>query len=486
MFSKNDTLNYFFDKILSIAVDYWWEKALSKGGEELVAKKLYSGFMGALTFYAEVANGVINTINTLWAIDSTNDAITKKEIDVYISDFIKDYVYKYNMNIDKMAQDAKLVSCLTDNEQCKKIPEGYRSNFDLLPTDFFQVFAAYAVKNNLLKNVNLNYPNNMYYMFEAAHKALWLIENFGDGGNNKVVFNIDEDGNVYISPKSYTLKQLYWMPTKEINQEIYKCMPPWFQNSLKINSLVEGACNIRKYNPFYDRKYSERLIPELFNRYNDSKNISIVFKKTDIDKKSIKNIYNTDYFKYNVTKVINYNGYLNNSGQVYKKIANTFTVVLPKVDFTNNNDNITKMLDKYIKKGIIYYQPNIGEKLFAPMNAQDLQAIFKRFGNLNKTYFKNITYLNQKFDSFMWTTPVKQKQFFEFLVKLLKIDTITMKNFYTVQVPYINDCQNTTLEGCVLKKKGIYHDVDPNKNLTLFNVLIALDNIEKYYIGAKK
>ena len=482
LFSENDTVKYLFDKILSITIDYLWDKGL---GKEQIAKKLYSGFMGALTFYAEVANGVINITSTLWATEKTTDALTKKEIKIYISEFIRDYVFKYNMNIYRMAEDAEIVSCITNKKQCQKIPGRYRESRDIIPTDFFQLFVTYAVVNNFIDDINLNISKNMYYMFEAAQEALRLIENFGDGGNQKVFFDIWKDGTVYISPNSYSLQQLYWMPTKEINKEIYRCMPPWMVNGLRINSMLEGSCNIRKYNPFYDDKYFHRLVAERFDRYSYQRHVSVKVKKSKIDRSNIKNLYKSDYYKLTFEKVINYNAFLNDDGKIYKKIAKKFTVAFPNIEFTNTSDYVTNLLDKYLKKGIIDYEPNLGEKLLNFITAKELQVIFKRFTNLNKRFFINRIYLDQKFNSFMWTSPIKQKTFFEFLVKLLNIDTseyysTKYSNLYS-NVFKLNDCRNTTLEGCALKMEGIYNNLDPNKYLTLFNVLVALENIEKTY-----
>lgn len=471
-FINNEGIKYLISKSTSIAIDYLWEAGLTKAAPKIIAKELFSGFMGAVTFYMEVINGSINIISTVWAINSIDETTRQEEIKLYINEFLRDYTNKYNMDIYRMASDSNLTI--------------YGKEY--IPHNFFQLFVLYTAKNRNLSYNDLMSLNGkfMYYMWLGAHTALSFIEKYGDGGNLKIYLDVDDTtGNIKILPKSYALNSLYWMLPLELETDVNMNMMN--QNTLE-GKLYLANNNFSGYNPFKkvtnDMLFNALLMSDEHISINGTGNLKSV---------NIQSKFENEAFQLNLSKVINYNGFIEPSFRIYKKILINYPdIFIPKYYWGNLHNNENDILLRYLQLGIIEPSVNIGERLFSAIDAMDIKLYFYRF---RKIYGTSVKYggveLDKAFNSIQWTTPVKRKQFFKFLVKLLKIDTLphystgfTKAYFNIFSKKAI--CQNTTLEGCALKGKGISNGTNPENPVTLFQVLLTLDRIESLYVGSPK
>ena len=469
-FINNEAIKTLISHSVGVVIDYLWEKVLSEG-QEAVAKELYSGFMGELAFYSEVLNGVVNISSTIWAINSINNKTIKKEVDIYVNQFLHDYIIKYNTNIIAMAHDSVL-----DKSNAKSY---IFSNKKYYPLNFFQIFIMYGIKNHYLNDFDLlNNNNNIYYLWLAAHKALNLIEKFGDGGNLRIFLDVNKNNekiSVKVDPKSYYLYSYYWMlPLSESNNIAITFDAIYNLNLSTIESIFQRLIYVSyidysNVNPFYN---------SLILKSTTNVNISGISNKQMVQ---IQNKFANIALELNLSKVINYNGFLKKDYQIYNKkrlkINNIFIVPY--------NKNINNILFKYINLGIVDYNVNIGEQLFLPITQSKLKSIFIRYANLSSVFSKQEVI--NSFRNISWTSPIKRKQFFKFLVKLLKIDTTPQysANFSNVYSDIFTKnngtCYDTTLEGCALRTKGILTGNNPDGTLTLFQVLLTLDKIESTY-----
>ena len=490
----NMSLKYIFTKAVGVAADYLVEKSFSiaseKTAQEAVAKKLYGGFMGGLTFWAEVANGTGNILSTVNALFKTNNAIKNFEIKDYSYKFLKDYIYKYNMNIDKMANDCDL--SLANNKY--KLD---RSINHVHPHNFFQLFVIYAINHYKdINNINLYSPKNMYQMWLEAHNTLRMIQSLGDGGNLKIYLNMNDiTGALKVNNKSYNLNAMYWMLPLDMKNKVRN----YYSNIGNI-SVVENpnmdyrtafytllyAANkhFHNYNPFIYKYDYEQNWGYLFNNHRITSHEYInvnLSKMVHLKNGLVQNKFINIIYKFGVNKIINYNGFLTkNDYQIYKE--NTFSqiVYFPRYFQYPKSNGI---LDKYISSGIVDISPNISEQMPLAISQNKLKSIFIRYANISFIFTKKD--VENAFNSIPWTSPIKRKQFFEFLVKLLKIDT---NEYYSTKyldvyshVFKTNDCKDTTPKGCALKSKGISTGAYPNGDLTLFQVLLTLNKIENTY-----
>jgi hypothetical protein len=458
---KNDGIKYIISKTIGIGVDYIWEAGVNEGSIKILGNKLYSGFMGGLTFYMEIINGSVNILSTIWAIDKIEDLTYKKLIDIYVNDFLRDYAAKYNTNIIKMARDSEV--------------KFYGKTY--VPNNFYQLFVLYTAKQKHLTYDDLMKLNGrfMYYMWLGAHNALKLIEQFGDGGNLKIYLDVnDETNTIKIHPKSYFLKSFYWMLPISLKNDVKFVM----EDKITLDGILNIAyTNFKIYNPF----------GEISNILYSNNHVNII-GFANLKNVNIENKFENKAFELNLTKVINYNGFIKyKRGQIYKKIQINYShIFIPKFNINKSN----KLLYKYLTMGIISPSLNIGENEFNPIiDATDIKLYFYRFGKIFKFKIGYSGYdLNNAFKTINWSSPIKRKQFFKFLVKLFKLDTNKNYSYYLNVYNNIFSqkiCKNTIPEGCILKIKGLSNGKYPNSPLTLFQVLLTLDKIENHYRSQK-
>jgi len=485
----SNCLKYIFTKGVGVAADYLVEKSFAmtskKALEEAVAKKLYGGFMGGLAFWAEVANGTGNITNTLNTIFKLNNGISNFEIKNYGYQFIKDYINKYNMDIDKMAKDCDL-SLANNKYKIANISPNHTH-----PYNFFQLFVIYAVNHYKdISDIDLYSPKYMYQMWLEAHDVLRMIQYLGNGGNLKIYLDVDYiTGSIKVNNKSYNLNALYWMLPMEIKNKVqnyYTNLIYTEPKSAFYTLLYAANTHFHNLNPFIQKYNYEYSWGYLFNNHKISnhKHINIILSKNALVETGLaQNKFRNIIYKFDVNKTINYNGFFTKSDyQVYKKKTTSQTVYIPRYFQVSKSNDI---LGKYISIGIIDISPNIYEQMFLSITQSKLKSIFIRYANLSSVFSKQEVI--NSFRNISWTSPIKRKQFFKFLVKLLKIDTtsqysVNFSNVYSnIFIKNNGICYDTTLEGCALRTKGILTGNNPNGTLTLFQVLLTLDKIESTY-----
>lgn len=468
LIKDNPLLNWIFSKAFDYLIDYG-ATYLEERNVKLAAKVLANQLMTKITLALDAINLTVDNVSNIYGIITINDKVKKMQVEDYILKFIEDYVYKYNMNIYLMSRDSIL-----DKNNAK----GYIfSNEKYYPRTFFQTFVMYGIKNHYLNNFDFIFNrNDIYNLWLGAHTALKLIEKYGDGGNLKIyldVNNKNDDISVKINPASYTISSYYWMLPLDLKYTVNIAFDNIY--NLNFNSkeylfkriLYIDNYDLREYNPFYYKGYKGILIV-------DDKYIKIN-GFAHLDKIKIQNHFVNQGLKLNLTKTINYNGFVEPNYQFYNSqsvMVNDIFIV--PCDLTK----IKNILSKYCQLGVVDYNVNLNEKLYLPIDGIFLKNIFTRYIKINNIF--SLRDVQDAYNSIQWTTPIRRKQFFKFLVKLLKLN---INQYYSREyLSLLNDyCKYTTIEGCALKIKGISNGSNPNAVLTLFQVLLTLDKIENAY-----
>jgi hypothetical protein len=348
-------LKYLLTKTIDIAVDMGITK-LKGEAFNIAIEGIMSGGMTLL----EGINNFINVIDTSWAISETVDTEKRIYIQSLVLDFIKDYVLKYKMNIEQMTKDTT-ISFYRKFSYLKGYTFSINNNggkyYDLgHPRNFYQLFLWYLinkgkipisdVKTEIYYGSSIN--NDEYYYLLAAREALDIIEHYGDGGNFKVILDID-DITGKVKPR-FKILRLYWMPSKDIidNVRILEEIPNEKASGIVTPNMVRLGY-FEYYDPFvpyskYD--YGNIVIP----RYPDSlikDHVSFYFDHKEIITKNGINYL----LLYNAGITINYNGF-NPRYKVYKKQSIRFgNIAIPLYGDTEAFVNAIK--NPELKKAIV-------------------------------------------------------------------------------------------------------------------------------------
>ena len=474
---EHPILNFLISKFADITGDVLYEIIKSKKligetniGVAIFTKVSVEGVWNALGVWLNYIEAMVNAgkiyniISTIHQLSNNTDELI---IHNYVREFIKDYVEKYNMNINLMANDSIYCFEAAYNGQCI-LPK------DIKPHNFFQLFVMYGIKNGYLKNINLD-SYLIKDLWLLAHQALFLIENFGNGGNNKIILDIDNNGNVKIDNLSYSLYQLYWMLPLSMKNEVFDNMIAYDVGN---NVFIAEAASKRMfyYNPFYFRN----LLAGIFNSYeiiSSKQHINVTYTLKTIENKNLQG----KFVKINgLKKVINYNGFLADKGspenyQVYEKQIQKFdTIYIPlyKIKLFTKEQQI--VINKLIPTGMVSLKPNPLQYLLSFTTFEDIKEVFNKYRYLTNSKLYSEIKLNNLLQSLESSTSyyITKKEFLYFIYELF-YDKPNSTNVlpFNKNIPYYV---------AILYRKGIIKKLDdidtPLTNIAMFIILYRINN----------
>jgi len=417
-FLSNEGVHYILEKIVSLSIDLSYiakETGVKFKGSNLqyvADNSIWTRFTNIL----EIINGISNITNTTYALNSTIDSTTNTSIHLYAHLFIIDYLYKFNFNINKMADYIKQHG----------MPKKFKFLENKTPKTFFQLFVLYGLSkgyiynedeqntflNNLFgvphMNIDIYNSKNMVSLFIMAHEVLNLIRKYGDGGNYKIYLDINKTGKVNIDKKSYSLNPLYWMiPLRLYNDNKNKFI------SFPTQTILENIPNINTVDivkNFYDS-----------TNYIDDK----IFMSNKREYSRITNTQPTIYVQ-NKNYMVKFNPFFNY--QKYKTIINNYK--------KNNKLNIKLLIaDNNAKYGqgdiIKSIQPAINKDLINRLNYDKAKLILN---NLVK-----ISIENKNIDKFVVSKIIK------------KI------NYRSISFDNNKEIEYTNIYNCRVKNKNIIY-----------------------------
>ena len=497
---------------LSTVIDKSWNTSVKGELINIVKGGFLKGVMSYIAVVPALVEGLANSaklVNSILNINDSQNTIKNILFKSLLLSFIRDYVQKYNMNIYKMAED----SIINKNY----IPFGLFKE-SAKPDDFFEVFLYYLLSHNEKGKVSSYddsyigkskvdiespwYSNLVYniltlgkdsdvkikiYNIEdektlllLAREALDLIEMSGDGGNLKVLLDVDDKNKkLYINGKSFCINRYYWMPSRKyienyfINDSVtwfyyfsdkyeYSLTPPTpFDNTVKtiISTYIAN-------NTFKTEVCSRKHI-----------NIDVTLNKVD----------NKWFYIKNIKKTINYNGFIvdayhNNDALFYSKANYQINrnLLIPNYNYINNiftKTKVANLIIRLIKNNIIpkniLYDGTLKKYLLEkPLLATDVVKFFKLYDNKNYLFrlphnHFTIKYFNNK------SKFITRKELFNALVK-----------YYNLKINYNQKLKNDwTYEGATLAqyhliKKSSKMFANVNINLyTLIQILLNEQNI---------
>jgi len=521
---ENEGIQYLVEKIASLSIDFAFIALNSpikiNDAKDLIkfGKLAADGFWDGISFYLEIANGIYNVNLIVNTIDATLDANAKASIYLYAHNFIRDYVYKFHFNIDKMANFIQ--------------KNGYPKDFpyqEAKPKDFYQLFVLYGISagyiyndssnysilTNIVSsffgisgyNIDINDKKHLKALEEMARTVLNWIKTYGDGGNYKIYLELN---NNKLSVFKEEFNSLYWITPysvyKNNNDYVHMILPSvdMMIKPAEIDTNITGLCD-KSSTSSYCLFYSTKSLlcwfeSDLINggiypicRDNPLLKVNPFEQYLKITNKEEKEYISTHLFAYDIKKSVQEkeNLHIDIVKNInYRIVSYENNYKIEYTDIYIPTITMDPFYNKFIDMGVITPIDIAGNAKKLPISMSQLEKIFVRFSKVTSIFNSANIRKNIKDSSILWTTPIKRKQFFKFLVKLLNIDTKSYYQSYYLDsysnVFKFNDCQNTTLEGCALKKKGIYHDVDSNKNLTLLDILVTLNNIEQIYKRTQK
>ena len=455
--NKHPIINFLISKFADITGDGLYEAVKFLKGEKLteipieISKKItLEGIWEALGVWQNYIEGIVNIgkmYNILSTIDKLSNNTDEMIIHNYVSQFIKDYVEKYNMNINLMANDSAYCFDWAFNGSCIIYSK---------PHNFFQLFILYGLSHGYLKGINLN-----SYLIEdlwlLAHQTLYLIENFGDGGNNKIILDVDDNGKIKINNESYILNQLYWMLPLSIKDKVFGYMIPY---NVKHNIFIADN-DLKNYNPYY---VNDSDINN--NRYiNTKKHISVTFKYYETVNLNLQGKY---IYIDNLEKTINYNGILEENGisisnQVYNKIITKFNklyIPLYKVELPTKEQQ--EIINNLIPTGIVPEKSNLALYLLSFTTKEDVKNAFEQFEYLTNSKFYSKNKLNELLKN-LKSTYITRGEFLYFIEQLF-YNKMQNYNYY---LPFN---KNIPYYVALLYNNGIIKKLNVNLNDSITNI----------------
>ena len=438
-----------------VIFDIIWDQVIKDSVNKIFCKheeiKVSFGryLLDRITIDLKTITAILKGINLMYSVEKSENIENKQKFLFYLQNFIKDYVFKYNMNINLMANDCDLSSEKSGN---------YRINNPTLlhkPFTFFQVFIIYGITHNYLNNINLMDGKNMYYLWIVAHTALDLINRFGDGGNYKIYINVNDRNpiNSSINSKTFFTNSLYWMlPLEE-----------------KYNIEMIYTNSINNFNSFYYNLYLANYDYSVLNPY---------YHKTeynDVYMRYIKNahLYNT-IFK--LIKIDNREFLLFSGIKKINKKEFFIKSFIPIYNISYDKKNLLNIvLIKALKLGLIDYNPNLKEEVLDNVSYNKLIKILYRFSKITSIKeMQNKTNINKNLRKIKWTLYIKREDFFKFLVNILNLDDY--KELSLLKKSFGSLCDSKA--GCILRKYRISTGKYSNKPLKIWQLLLLLERTE--------
>ncbi|QCT95095.1 hypothetical protein FE773_07800 [Caminibacter mediatlanticus TB-2] len=437
-----------FQKVI---FDIIWDQVIKEGVNKIVCKheetKVSVGryLLDRITINLKAITAILKGINLMNSVAKSENIENKQQILFYLQNFIKDYIFKYNMNIKLMANDCDLSSEKAGN---------YRINNPTLlhkPFTFFQVFIIYGITHNYLNNINLMDGRNMYYLWIVAHTALDLINRFGDGGNYKIYINVNDKNpiNSSINSKTFFTNSLYWMLPLEEKYNIEMIYTDSINNfeSFYYN-LYLANYNYSVLNPYYYKDVYMKYIKnaQLYNT---------IFKLVKID--------NREFLLFSGIKKIN-----------KKEFFIKSFIPIYKISYDKKN-LLNIVLIKALKLGLIDYNPNLKEEILDDISYNKLINILYRFSKITSIKeMQNRANINKNLQKIKWSLYIKREEFFRFLVNILNLDHY--KDLSLLKKSFGSLCDSKV--GCILRKYKISTGKYSNKPLKIWQVLLLLERTE--------
>lgn len=456
--NKHPIINFLISKFADITGDILYETIEHiKDGEKftelsvVVSKKItLEGVWDALGVWQNYIEAMIDSAkiyNILSTMDQLSNNTNGMILHNYVGYFIKDYVEKYNMNINLMVNDSSYCFDWAFDGSCASYSK---------PHNFFQLFVLYGLNHGYLKGINLD-SYAIEDLWLLAHKVLYLIENFGDGGNNKIILNINADGNIKINPASYALNQLYWMLPLTIKNKVFL---DYTSNNMVFGNIQHNIFiadnDLKNYNPYSNNSLFET-----------KKHINITFKYYKTVNLNLQGKY---LYIDNLEKIINYNGLLEKNGistsyQIYNKIKilfNKLYVPLYKVKLPTKEQQ--KIINRLIPSGIIPTKPNLILYLFSFTTKKDIKDAFRKYEYLTNSKFYSENKLNELLKN-LKNNYITKKQFLYFIYRLFYDKNGNYTLPFNKDIPYYVGC---------LYNKNIVKEIN--------NLDAPITNIEMYII----
>ena len=497
-FEQHTILKFVIENTSAILGDLFFEiyNKVKKGAEssQVIDEKIKLStlegiwsIVGAIDLWLKTATGFVKLLNLNSAIILTQNVDVKMSIVGYENTFINDFLFKYHSNLIEMYKVSDLGDQASAGTYFIDPANGINKT---RPTTFYQLFVIYGITHGYLNNVDFNDPHNMYLMYTAAKQMQFFIKNYIGVNHNIYVDISDQDTAVTINQKTYQLQQLYWILPSELNNKIedYMVNQSSYGNFYHLLFFENSSWNsFHLYNPFIASSKTDislHKLPYYYNSISSQRHINITY-----DKAEIKEINGAGYLVFtNLQKTINWNGFLAEKGydtyfqQYPKEIIQFDSVYIPFYRSNITDPYIRKLVDKYIHNGVLKSDIiDMQKYLTTPILSLELLESCSKEDHVQNIFIGDI---DDAFFSIQWTTPIRRQQFFQFLVKVLKLDSNLYSYIYNNPLSNTSKCE--TVEGCMLKRLGILSGSNPDGILTMQQVLFTFENLEKYIERSKK
>ena len=495
---------FIISKGIEVSLEALYEYGVN-GNLKYLTENIAKNTLSSALAFLDVANNAVNLLSLTYTINSINNTTKKLLIADLITNFMFDYIYKYNMNIEKMAKDSWVLY------NGRKIE----------PYFFNRVFIFYLMTHNRTGRVNyensylgltkiensnggiisniigallnlneieLDYkdPDDLKLLTLAARDVLNLIERYGNGGNKMIVLDIDKD--VEVNERSYHIYSYYWMPEGDFLLENNEwCAKNFLYCSSGINSSI--------ITPF-EQSVTDKNGNKVFYIVNKKKSREHV----DVNLSDLKKT-NLFYFG-TLEKVINYKGFAKEphddiSESDYKlRLYNEKSVmeyenfyalryykILPDV-----SSNIKKLLAYFLKKGVldVYDVINFRYMLTHKLTLEEFEILLEKYIKTANTSRKiklsmrdireAIKSLEEnRFKRFKRLT--RRDAFYVFSYLLSKFDFEGVKRCGYLELPFSK---------CMLLRNSISSGSDLNSTLSFYQAVAMLYKFDIVYKGGKK